>query len=272
MKIATDKILNAVIGFPLSHSRSPKLHNPVYELLKLDAVLLPFSHPDIKALISAIRTLPIQLTAVTMPFKQSIIPLLDTVDAGAKAIGAVNTVVNRKGTLHGYNTDVAGIVYVLRDVTLKNSNVLLVGAGGASRAVAYVVAKAGGNLLYMNRTAKHAEELRRSFGGLVVGENAISPEGIDVIINATPVGMYPKADDTPVPDALLRKGQTVFDLVYNPMDTKLLKQAKKKGATTISGLDMFVVQGLRQIELWTGKKIIEKKLVERVKRNILNDL
>ncbi|PIQ69090.1 MAG: shikimate dehydrogenase [Candidatus Taylorbacteria bacterium CG11_big_fil_rev_8_21_14_0_20_46_11] len=264
--------LHAVIGYPLEHSLSPKLHNQVYELLKLSAVLLPFSHPDIKALVSAIRTLPIHLTAVTMPFKQSIIPLLDSVDGGARKIHAVNTVMHVNGKLHGYNTDIAGIEYALRDTPLKNRNVVLVGAGGAARAVAYVVEKAGGNLLYMNRTVKHAEELRKVFGGFIVTSDSLSPEGVDVIINATPVGMYPKVNDTPVPEALLRKGQTVFDLVYNPMDTKLLKQAKKKGARVVSGLDMFVVQGLRQIELWTGKKIIEKKLVERVKRNILNDL
>ena len=290
MKTKTTQ-LNAVIGYPLSHSRSPKLHNPVYKLLKLNAVLSPISNPDIKKLVSDIRTLPIHLTAVTMPHKQSIMPLLDSVDAAAKKVGAANTVINKNGKLHGYNTDVTGIEYALRDTPLKDRNVLLVGAGGAANAVAYVVKKGGGNLLYLNRTKEKAEELRKRFGGIVLSpestppqssplkrgggkrkEGRLSPKGIDIIINATPLGMYPKIDEIPILPELLDTHQTVFDLVYNPVQTKLLKLAKKKGAKIISGLDMFAVQGLRQIELWTGKKIIEKKLVERVKKEILNDL
>ncbi|KKW10703.1 MAG: Bifunctional 3-dehydroquinate dehydratase/shikimate dehydrogenase [Parcubacteria group bacterium GW2011_GWA2_49_9] len=120
MKTKTTTKLNAVIGYPLSHSRSPKLHNSVYKLLKLNAVLSPISHPDIKKLVSDIRTLPMHLTAVTMPFKQSIMTLLDRVDEAAKKVGAVNTVVNKGGKLHGYNTDVAGIEYALLGIPLKN--------------------------------------------------------------------------------------------------------------------------------------------------------
>ncbi|MSU56465.1 MAG: shikimate dehydrogenase [Candidatus Taylorbacteria bacterium] len=293
LKRGGGKRLNAVIGYPLSHSRSPKLHNPVYELLKLNAVLSPISNPDVKALVAEIRSLPLHLTAVTMPHKQSIMPLLDSVDAAAKKVGAVNTVINKKGKLHGYNTDVAGIEYALRDTKLKDRNVLLVGAGGAANAVAYVIKQKKGNLLYLNRTEKHAEELQKRFGGIVLsfedtttpprrlgtppqlrrgGTGRLSPQGIDVIINATPVGMYPKIDDVPIPEELLDKHQAVFDLVYNPVDTKLLKLARKKGAKIISGLDMFAVQGLRQIELWTGKKIITKSLVEKVKNNLLKTL
>lgn len=271
MKTSTTK-LNAVIGYPLSHSRSPKLHNPVYELQKLDAVLLPFSNPDITQLVSAIRALPIHLTAVTMPHKQSIIPLLDGIDEEAKAVHAVNTVINRNGKLYGSNTDIAGIEYALRGVILKNKNVLLVGAGGAANAVAYVVKKKKGNLLYLNRTREKAEELQKKFGGIVVRGNELRGEGVDSIINATPVGMFPDSDDIPIPVVLLHRHQVVFDLVYNPVKTTLLKLAEKKGAKTISGLDMFAVQGLRQIELWTGKRMITNSLVEKVKRNILNEL
>ena len=270
-RLSTGRVLNAVIGHPLSHSRSPKLHNPVYERLKLNARLLPFSHPDIKVLVSAIRMLPIHLTAVTMPHKQSIMSLLDTVDSAAKKVGALNTVINRGGKLHGYNTDIDGIRYALRGVTLKDRNVLLVGAGGAAYAVGYVVKEGGGNLLYLNRTPQKAKKLQKMFGGLLVREGELREEGIDVIINATPLGMYPETSAIPIPEKLLHKHQTVFDLVYNPVETKLLKLAKKKGAQTISGLEMFAVQGLRQIELSTGKKIINGTVVERVKRNILND-
>ena len=285
MKTSTTK-LNAVIGYPLVHTRSPRLHNPVYELLKLNAVLSPISDSNIKQLVAVIRTRPIHLTAVTMPHKQSIMPLLDSVDTAAKKVGAVNTVVNRRGKLYGYNTDVAGIEYALRDTKLKDRNVLLVGAGGAANAVAYVIKQKKGNLLYLNRTVEKAEELQKMFWGVVIKNTPLNPpskeggrkipklnaKGIDVIINATPVGMYPKIDEVPIPEELLDTHQTVFDLVYNPIDTKLLKLAKKKGAKTVSGLDMFAVQGLRQIELWTGKKVITPKMVERVKKNIRNDL
>lgn len=282
------KQLNAVIGYPLEHSRSPRLHNPVYKLLELNAVLSPISNPDITALVGQIRSTPIHLTAVTMPHKQSIMPLLDKVDAPAKKVGAVNTVVNRGGQLTGYNTDIAGIEYALRDTPLKGRNVLLVGAGGAARAAAYVIKKGGGNLLYLNRTKEKAKELRKVFGGTVLpplspllrkparrltgGEGRLRPLGIDVIINATPIGMYPNTDDMLISPELLDRHQTVFDIVYNPVETKLLKLAKKRGARVVSGLNMFAVQGLRQIELWTGKKIIEKKLVERVKRNLRKTL
>lgn len=260
--------LNAVIGYPLSHTQSPMLHNPVYKMLGIDALLLPFPSPDIRALVKAIRTLPVHLTAVTMPHKQSIIPLLDHVDAPAKAVGAVNTVVNKSGKLSGYNTDIDGIRYALRTVKLKGTYVALIGAGGAASAVAYVVHEKGGKLLYLNRTVRKATDLSRKFGGEVLnGAKGIERAG--VIINATPIGMHPRTRELPISADAIRKGQTVFDLVYNPVDTKLLRVAGRKGAKTVSGLDMFAVQGLRQMELWTGKKIITKRLVDRVKRNIL---
>lgn len=264
--------LNAVIGYPLEHSKSPILHNPVYEMLKLNSVLLPFSDPDVKALVSAIRTLGIRLSAVTMPFKQSIIPLLDRVDTGAKKIKAVNTVLNKKGKLYGYNTDIYGIEYALRNTKLKNRNVLIIGAGGAASAVAYVIQKAGGNLIYLNRTKKRARDLQKVFGGLVVTQKELVAEGVDVIVNATPRGMYPNVNDIPISPGILHPHQTVFDLVYNPIDTKLLKLAKNMGANAISGLDMFALQGLRQIELLVGKKLITKALVEKVKKNLIKTL
>lgn len=266
------KKLNAVIGYPLSHSRSPVLHNSVYELLKLNAVLLPFSNPDIKQLMAAIRALPIHLTAVTMPHKQSIMPLLDSVDGAAKAVGAVNTVVNRADKLTGYNTDIDGISYALRGTNLKGKQVLVLGAGGAAVAVSYVVKKAGGKLLYLNRTRSRAEALRKRFGGKVVSLREISPQKIALIVNATPIGMYPKVNVLPIPKAYIRGTHTVFDLIYNPKDTKLLMVSRKKGAKAVSGLDMFAVQGLRQIELWTGKKLVTQRLVERVKKNLVKTL
>ena len=261
--------LNAVIGYPITHSKSPALHNPVYRALGLDAILLPFGNTDVSKLISAIRTLPIHLTAVTMPHKGSVMGFLDHIDPIAKKVNAVNTILNKNGVLTGYNTDVVGIAYALRRCKLKNKNVLLIGAGGAGRAVAYVVAKEGGNLMYLNRDPEEALRLKKMFGGRLVSRKELTPERIDVIINATPVGMKPKTSGIPIAPVLITSRHTVFDLVYNPIETRLLKTAKAKGAIPISGLDMFVVQGLRQIELSTRKKIISPPLVDRIKKSLI---
>ena len=264
--------LNMVVGNPIMHSKSPLLHASIYEVAGINAALLPFAANDIKNLIAAIRTLSVGLVAVTMPFKQSVMPLLDRIDPTARVIGAVNTIINHKGKLRGYNTDAFGIEYALRGTKLRNKKVLLLGAGGGARAIAYVVKKAGGKLLYANRTPAHAEALRKNFGGQIVDLHKLSAQEIDVIINATPLGMPPRVKTLPLPETLIAWHQTVFDLVYNPLRTKLLFLAEKRGAKIISGLDMFVAQGVRQIELWISKKITSDALISRLKKQIAKTL
>ena len=263
--------LNMVIGHPLLHTKSPVLHDVLYKELGINAVLLPFSNTDLKKLISAIRAMSINLTAVTMPFKQSIIPLLDSVDGTASSVGAVNTVINRDNKLIGYNTDIFGIEYALRGTPLRGKNVLLIGAGGAATALAYVIKNNGGKCIYANRALKKARRLQKLFGGKIARIENLSSKDIDIIINATPVGMHPDIKSSPVPIRLIDKHQTVFDLVYNPVQTKLIKEARKNGAKTISGIDMFIAQGIKQIELWTGKKIITPKLIGRLKKKIIKN-
>lgn len=260
-----------VIGHPLLHTKSPALHDLVYKELGVNAVMLPFSNPDIKKLISAIRIMSINLIAVTMPFKQSIIPLLDSVDDTASAIGAVNTVINRGKKLIGYNTDIFGIEYALRNISLRNKNVLLIGAGGAGRVIAYVIKKKGGKCMYADRASKRVRQLQKQFGGKIAQIKNLFSKDIDIIINATPVGMHPDIKNSLVPIRLIDKHQTVFDLVYNPVQTKLIKSARKKGAKIISGIDMFIAQGIRQIELWTGKNIINQNLAGRLKKIIIQN-
>ena len=257
-----------VIGNPILHSKSPLLHALAYKAAGIDAVLLPREHTDVQKLIAAIRTLSVGLSAVTMPFKQSSMRLLDSIDPAALKIDAINTIINRNGKLIGYNTDIFGIEYALKKLTLRNKNVLLLGAGGAAQAAAYTVKKNGGQLIYANRTLKRAQALQKKFGGRITPLNRLTPKDIGVIINATPIGMYPDIQSLPLPESLLGRHQMVFDLVYNPAQTALLKSAKRAGAQTISGLDMFVAQGVRQVELWTGKKIITPKLVVQLKRQI----
>ena len=151
---------------------------------------------------------------------------------------------------------------------LRNKNVLLIGAGGAASAVAYVVKNKRGKCMHADRTLGRAKNLQKKFGGKVVQIKKLSPQDIDIIINATPVGMHPDVKNSSVPAGLIARHQSVFDLVYNPVETKLIKLARQKGAKTISGIDMFVAQGVRQTELWTGKKIITPQLIKRLKKKI----
>lgn len=261
--------LNTVIGYPLSHSKSPLLHNFIYRRLNINAVMLALENPKIGLLARIIKNFPSGLTCVTMPFKQAIMPFLDSIDERAKAIGAVNTVINKKGKLFGFNTDIDGIAFALRKVKPKNKTVLLLGAGGAARAAAYFLGKSGAKILYLNRTQSKALRLKKEFGGVVINPADLSRHQASVIINATSVGMNPKIFKTPFDKKYLKKGQVVFDVIYSSQPTRLLKEAKQAGATAISGMDMFIGQALRQIELYTGKKMDVIKL-SKTARKILS--
>src|SRR3989338_9273109 len=151
MTITNATKLTTLIGHPVTSSLSPILHNAVYEREKIDAIMLAFGNPAIEPLIAAMRALPIHLAAVTMPHKQTIMPFLDDIDAEARAIGAVNTVVNRDGKLMGYNTDVVGVAGALKEVPLRGANALLIGAGGAARTIAYLLKREGANIFCKNR-------------------------------------------------------------------------------------------------------------------------
>lgn len=272
MKSKIPSKINMVMGNPISQSKSPLLHGRIYELLKLDAVTIPVADSDVGKLVSKIRKESIGLTAVTMPFKKSVIPLLDYVDKTAESINAVNTIINKNGKLFGYNTDIDGVRYALRNVPLKNKRVLLLGAGGAGHAVAYVVSEQKGKLIYLNRTIEESFNMAKKFKGQQAKEEELKAGDIDVIINATPVGMFPDVSSLSAPSKVIDKNKVVFDVVYSPLETKLLQVAKQKGAIVISGIDMFVAQGIRQIELWTNKKIISLDLVGRLKKVIIEKL
>jgi len=245
--------LNLVVGYPLEHTQSPLLHNNTYKQLKLNAVLLPFENSNIREVVKVIKLLRIGLTAITMPHKERIIKYLDYCSPEASLLKAVNTVIQIKHKLYGYNTDVYGIEYALRKISLKNKSILITGAGGAAKAASYVVKKNGGNLYIFNRTPSRAIKLAKTFEATAV--NDIRDLNIDIIINATPIGMKHCDNLTQHPTSLLlnylfNKNQVVFDMIYNPRQTALLKRAKKMGAKIISGIDMFNAQGMRQIELW----------------------
>ncbi|PIT87554.1 MAG: shikimate dehydrogenase [Candidatus Magasanikbacteria bacterium CG10_big_fil_rev_8_21_14_0_10_40_10] len=261
--ITRETKLNAVIGFPLDHTLSPALHNQIYQDNGLDVALLAFANPDAKALVDSIRALSIGLTAVTMPHKLAVIPYMDEVDEMARKIKAVNTIVNRDGKLYGYNTDISGVRRALATTELKDKNVLLIGAGGVARTIACQIEISGGRALYLNRTLADARILADEFGGQAVkSANKLKAEDIDVVINATPVGMYPNVDQSPLSENLLRANQTVMDVIYNPIQTKLLRQAQTAGAKTVFGLEMFVGQALEQVKLWQGKEVLDRNYIK----------
>ncbi len=253
MNISSQTKLNAVIGYPLAHSMSPLLHTGSYQTHGIDAVMLALPHPDVGKLVDAIRTLGIGLTAVTIPHKETIIPYLDEVDESARDIGAVNTVIARDTKLRGFNTDVMGVERALEGVEVSGKNALIVGSGGAARAVAAALSKMGVQRYYWNRTPEKAHALATQFGGSVVEslQDAHSLR-LDLIVNATPIGMSPNINLTPLPGYPFQPHQSVMDCVYNPLETQLLKEARAAGARGISGVEMFIAQGIEQIRLWSG--------------------
>jgi shikimate dehydrogenase len=211
------------------------------------------------------RALNIRGLNVTMPHKTTVINHLDRVDLSAQIINSVNTILNKENMLFGFNTDGVGALKALKEngVELKGRKVLLLGAGGAARAIAYVMAKEADELAVLNRTVRQARSLvkllERSFNKKIVA-GSLSPNDIqtnlqdsDILINATSVGMKPKPDETVVPPKLLRKNLAVMDIVYNPFETKLTRDAKVLGAKVVSGVEMLIYQGAASFEIWTGK-------------------
>jgi shikimate dehydrogenase len=271
MNANSQTVLNMVIGYPLTHTQSPLLHAAVYQMSGINAVLLAQPHLQLESLIAAIKTLSVKLTAVTLPYKEQVLGFLDVCSPEVSALQAANTIIQRDGKLYGYNTDINGIAFALRDITVEQKNILVLGAGGAARAAGYFLKHKHANIFWMNRTAAKAQQLAREFGGEVICTAEINKLHVDIIINTTPVGMSPETNATPLPDYSFHDQQVVFDMVYNPVNTLLLNQAQKKHAITISGLDMFIGQGLKQIELFTGNRITVPGIHQQLRELMTNN-
>lgn len=254
-----------VIGYPLSHTLSPVLHNTVYQHAHIDAILMAFPIENVENLFSLIKLLSVGFVAVTMPFKEKILPFLDESSEEVLALKAANTIICNGGKLVGYNTDVDGIAYALRNIPLHSKNVLLLGAGGAARAAAYFLKKNHAHLFWYHRSHEKILQLQSEFGGEIIDAPHAFKDTMQLIVNATPQGMFPEVDLHPLPHFNFSSKMVVFDMVYNPKETLLLKTAKKQGAKIVSGLDMFIGQGIRQIELWTKKALFEKEMMTKIK-------
>jgi shikimate dehydrogenase len=221
----------------------------------VNAVFLPFLVPELRDFVGRISDFKISGFAVTLPHKQNILRYLDECDPVAADIGAVNTVVVRgNGKLHGYNTDYVGVLRALeRKIPLRGSRVLIFGAGGSARAVAFALKYAGAAVCVCARRSGQGRELARAVGGEFIARARLRTESFDAIVNTTPVGMYPHADESPL-EARELNCDLLFDLIYRPRVTKLMQLAERRGIETVSGLEMFIAQGVAQFEIWLGRR------------------
>lgn len=253
MRIDQNTRLFGLIGHPVGHSMSPIMHNAAFRALGQNAVYLAFDTTDLQGCLLAMRALGIQGMSITLPYKTVVIPLLDEVDEGARRIGAVNTLVYREGRLLGYNTDGTGALRALEErMDCAGKRVLIVGAGGAARAISFALKEKGVTLCITNRSVKKGEILARAINGTFRPLAELDKEGFEILIQTTPVGMFPFENPNPVPENLLRPGMTVMDIIYHPLNTTLLRTARSRGCQVIPGIAMFVNQGAEQFRLWTG--------------------
>jgi 3-dehydroquinate dehydratase/shikimate dehydrogenase len=274
-RLRASSALYGVIGSPVGHSMSPAMLNAAFSASDTDAVYLPFEvDADPAGFVRRMADFGAAGFSVTIPHKVDVMNALDEVEPAARHIGAVNTVAIRGGRLTGTNTDLYGamdsIASASGDEALAGRKALVLGAGGAARAIVFGLVEAGMAVTLTDIDEARAAELASAAGAAAVGpEEAARAAGeFDVVANATPVGMHPKEDATPLDAARLREGQIVFDAVYNPLETRLLREAAERGCRTVRGVEMFVRQGARQFELWTGAaapvNVMRETVLERL--------
>jgi shikimate dehydrogenase len=272
------KILG-VIGHPISHSMSPIMHNTALQDLNLNYIYLAFDikPENLKGAVNSIRALSIKGVNITIPYKEKIIQYLDELDELSKQIEAVNCIKNENGKLIGKNTDVQGARTALMEsgFKLKNKKVIIIGAGGAAKAVSYSLGEELEQLLIFNRTKSRAIQLAKDLAekvnldvtGKELKDGLLKEElqSTDLLINTTPIGMYPNINASPIPLELLHDQLFVFDIIYNPLETKMIKYAKEVGCKFLGGLEMLVNQGALAFEWWTEKvpnKVLMKTIVK----------
>ncbi len=273
-----------VIGHPLEHSMSPPMHNNAYKQLNMDYIYVAFHvlPENIGHLIQSCKTLNIKGLNVTIPHKTSVIEYLDEIDETAAKIGAVNTIQFKDGIAKGYNTDGIGAIKSIQEqICLKNKNVLIIGAGGASKAISFTLINEDiKSLVIANRTKENAinliENITRQSAFEEIHYSSIENAGeiirdVDIIINTTPIGMYPHHNvEPPIKTDNISEKHVVMDIIYNPLETTLLKQARQNGAKTINGTSMLINQGLASFKIFTGCEAtyesFEEALLKQLKK------
>jgi shikimate dehydrogenase len=250
---SSDVKIFAVFGNPIGHSLSPLMHQAALDRMAIKAQYVPFCVKDIGKAVEGIRGLDIKGVSVTLPYKTEVIKYLDKIDENALRIGAVNTIWNHDGILKGYNTDWLGFVLSLKeDLEIKGKILAVLGAGGAARGIIYGLVQEGGHPIILNRTLSKAKALGKEFGCPFYSFSEKEKIEGDILVNTTPLGMYPNTGESPFPRELLGRFPWVVDIIYNPLKTRLLREAEETGCRTISGLGMFVHQGAEQLKIWTG--------------------
>ncbi len=258
--------LYGIIGDPVEHSLSPVMHNAAFRALGMNAVYLAFCVKSAEQAADSIRSLNIDGVSVTIPHKEALIPFLDEIDRFASEIGAVNTVRNEAGRLIGTNTDWIGAVKALEEKTaLGGKRAVVLGAGGSARAVVYGLSERGARVHVANRTIEKAERLAREFSCSFSGLDDEKALFGDILINTTSVGMASggsPGDEIPVEPDVTGRFSVVMDIVYSPLETRLLKEAGARGARVIDGLRMLLHQALAQFQFWTGTKAPKEVMEE----------
>jgi len=254
-----------VAGNPIAHSLSPLMQNTAFKREGVNAVLLPLKTLALADLLRLVRELPMAGMAVTMPLKQEVLPHLANMDPLTARIGACNTLrVANDGKIVGFNTDVAGVVRPLeKRMKIKGSRIAVLGAGGAARAAVFGLVDQGAEVYVVNRTHEHAVSLAGEAKAHALKHEHLAKAHFDAMVNATPCGMAGAKAALPIAENELNAG-LVFDMVYNPLETPLLKLARGKGIPVVTGLEMFVQQGARQFEIWTGKPAPEAEMLRVV--------
>jgi 3-dehydroquinate dehydratase/shikimate dehydrogenase len=271
-KLNAETRIFGVAGNPIAHSLSPLMHNAAFRRERVNAVLLPLKVRALSDLLALTLELPLSGVAVTMPLKRDVLPHLDHMDALTGKIGACNTLrVTAGGKLYGFNTDVEGVVRPLQKrLELRGARVAVIGAGGAARAAVFGLVDQGAEVFVVNRTHEHALALAKDADAAAMKHEQLATHRVDVLINSTPCGMAGSTQSHPIAETELNAG-LVFDMVYNPLETPLIKLSRSRGIPVITGVEMFVQQGARQFEIWTGRtppeaemqRVVERKLRKR---------
>ncbi len=255
MTISGKTKLYGILGNPVNHSLSPVMLNAAFVATGINGAYLPFPCPDIVDAITGIRALGVQGVSVTIPYKEKVMALLDSIGPVAKKIGAVNTIVRDGDTLAGFNTDWLGATSALEEkITLSGRKVVILGAGGSARAIGFGMQEKGAKFLLASRTESRGRALADELDCRWVSLTQTEEIKGDILINATSVGMVPEIENSPVADSVLPQFQVVMDIVYAPLKTRLLATAEKAGCEIINGLEMLLYQGVAQFEMWTGEK------------------
>ena len=268
-RIEATTAIYGVIANPVAHSMSPAIHNAAFAQTGIDAVYVPLKVEEPVVFVNSFKAIDAQGYSVTIPHKETIMPAMDEIDPVAQSIGAINTVVNRGGRLIGYNTDYLAAIGELEKVTpLEGKRAVMIGAGGGARAIAFGLKRKNVDLILTDIATDKARKLAEAVGCTWVEQSKLNKPDADILLNASPVGMHPNVDQTPIPAAWLRSAMVVFDIVYNPIETRLLREARLAGCATVSGFNMFVSQAVAQFELWTGRPAPREAMADVVRKKL----